>query len=149
MGSDSQKAPFGPLIRLVSHLVTASKTETTSDEEYRQVRELLADQSDSKKDQVLAAPAATVPREALALLANEHLVIEIVSKGNLEVKRYARALAHACWGNRRLSKQVLRVVLKALNAAEHQSWNQSLLVILKSLLALDDKDAETGEGLLA
>lgn len=149
MGSDGQKAPFGPLIRLVSHLVTASKTETTSDEEYQQVRELLADQSDSKKDRAWAAPAASVPREALALLANEHLVIETVAKGNLEVRRYAKALAHACWGNRRLSKRVLRAVLKALNAAEHQSWNQSFLVIVKSLLALDDKDAETGEPLLA
>jgi len=51
-----------------------------------------------------------VPVEALDFLTNENL-IELIVKGNFEEASYAKALAHACYDNKALSKRVLRKAL--------------------------------------
>jgi len=60
-----------------------------------------------------------------------------------DVVDYAKGLAHLCFGNTELSRQVCRL---AIECRQHGK-RPNALIVLKYLLKLEDTDAVTGENL--
>lgn len=66
--------------------------------------------------------------------------------GGTEVEAYAEALAHVCYANKTLTKEICRLALRAIVLSDYNRLSQYLRVV-QSQLALNDSDAKTGEPL--
>lgn len=83
-----------------------------------------------------------LPDTALEYFTNSDL-FDLIMTNDYGVICYAKALAHLCYGNETLSKKVCKMARTSCFASDHPNY----LIVLRHLLKLDDKDAETGESL--
>lgn len=83
-----------------------------------------------------------LPDVALEYFTNSDL-FELIMSNDYDVSAYAKGLAHVCYGNEQLSKQICRMARDNCFEGSHRNY----LVVLRHVLRLDDKSAETGEPL--
>ena len=75
-------------------------------------------------------------------------LINIIMSCEYDIDNFADALAHVCYGNKKLSKDIFLITLKALVISEYNRISQYLRVV-QSIIALDDSDHDSGKSLLA
>ena len=81
-----------------------------------------------------------LPELALEYFTNSDM-FELIMCNDYEVLSYAKGLAHVCYGNEELSKKVCKMARENCFEGSHPNY----LIVLRHLLKLDDKNAETGE----
>lgn len=64
-----------------------------------------------------------------------------------EIDSFADALAHICFGNKKLSKDICQIALKAIIVSDYNRISQYLQVV-KNQLQIDDYDLKSGISLL-
>ena len=83
-----------------------------------------------------------LPDIALEYFTNSDF-FEMVMRDDYAVTDYAKGLAHVCYGNEEISKKVCRMARDNCFEGNHPNY----LTVLRYLMRLEDKNAETGESL--
>lgn len=86
-----------------------------------------------------------LPESAFDFFTNEDM-FELILSQEYAILDYSKALAHLCYGNEELSKQVCKMAIKCRDKSK--SGQPKYFIVLRQLLKLDDKNAETDEPLL-
>ena len=74
-------------------------------------------------------------------------LINIIMNCEYDIDNFVDALAHVCYGNKKLSKDIFLITLKALVISEYNRISQYLRVV-QSIIALNDCDQVSGKSLL-
>ena len=154
MGGSANRAPFGPLVTVLSRVVRCMHTQTmggehgggggdSSSHTFMTFEDFYERQAPAKR----VSQTVFMTEEALMYFTNKDL-INIIMSCEYDIDNFADALAHVCYGNKKLSKDIFLITLKALVISEYNRISQYLRVV-QSIIALDDSDHESGKSLLA
>lgn len=135
-------ADFGPLVELASHLVRSMHTATIDPESTTFAR--FKDHYEMKEGTKLSEKIDIAEDTWWWFFTNPDFLEFVLGKG-YATQEYGKALAHLCYGNKKLSKQLCELVCRDI-AANYQSI-QYYLNVMNELLILSDKDTKTGEPL--
>ena len=91
------------------------------------------------KDQLL------ISEQALEYFTNPDF-INIVMYNSYQPQELGEALAHICYGNKKLSKKICGLILKGISVSDYQRIEHYLKVVAK-LLLVKDKDPKTRQPL--
>ena len=112
MGGSITRAPFGPLVNIVCHVVRCMHTPTIIEEDAKTF--ITFEDKIAKIDAEKVSNKVQLSQESLDYLTNKEL-IKIIMNGEYEIDDYAKALAHVCFGNKKLTKQICLFVIKAIS----------------------------------
>ena len=141
MGGSAARAAFGPLVSIVCTIIRCMHTETIKEETAKTFKDF-PDPLDSQKPAERVSQRLMLTDEALQYFTNPDL-INLVMSCEYEVDDFALALAHVCFGNKRLSKDICKIALKAIVVSDYNRISQYLQVV-KSQLENDDYDQKSG-----
>ena len=130
MGGSVNVAPFGPLVTLASHLVRSMHLQYDNTDSPTWVK--FRDEKDLNAPLTTLKDKCMISDQAMQYFTNPDL-INIVMNNSYEAEDYGKGLAHLCYGNKKLSKQICRIILKAIVISDYQKID-SYLDVVKELV---------------
>ena len=136
MGGSAARASFGPLVAIICHIVRCMHTESTS--EATKTFKTFEIPLESDKPPEPVSTIVFVPEETKIVLASNDM-INLIMSCEYECVAYSDALAHLCFGNKRLTKQICSIALNVITVSDFNRIG-SYLELIESQLEMDDVD---------
>ena len=127
MGGSASRAPFGPLVAILSQTVRCMHTHTISEAEAKTFNSF-GDYLDKTKERERVSQKTYMTDEALMYFTNKDL-INIIMSCEYEIEDFSEALAHVSYANKKLSKDICAVALKAIVVSDYNRISQYLRVV--------------------
>lgn len=140
MGGSVSTTPFGPLVQLMSHLVrsmhTSQMLKVPNGGIYLSTHTTFANERDSKLPKMPLEEHIPISDEVIEYLTNMDL-FRIVMNNQYSEEHFGKALAHICFDNAKLSKQICLRLLKIIVASEYDKV-KPCIEIVNTLLTIRD-----------
>ena len=127
MGGSASRVAFGPLVNVVCTLVRSMHTATIQ-EDVAKTFMGFADPLDSQKPLERVSQKVDMTDEATEYFTNPDF-IDLVIRCEYEIDSFADALAHVCFGNKKLSKDICKIALKAIAVSDYDRIARYLKVV--------------------
>ena len=135
-------AEFAPLVELASHLVRSMHTLTIDPESETFTR--FRDSYEMKEATKLSEKIVIAEDTWWEYFTRPAFLEFVLGKG-YATQEYGKALAHLCYGDKKLSKQICELVCRDI--VSNYMNIRYYLNVMNELLVISDKDSKTGESL--